>query len=62
MVIGENLAMDNASGSNWLPVSEVDAEYEMNAGGDPMKDELFWRGEKVPMTKSSGLAAGAGQT
>ena len=30
MVIGENLAMDNER-IHWLPVSEVDAEYEMNA-------------------------------
>ena len=30
MVIGENLAMDNER-IRWLPVSEVDGEYEMNA-------------------------------
>jgi cobalt-precorrin-7 (C5)-methyltransferase len=30
MVIGENLAMDNER-IHWLPVSEVDGEYEMNA-------------------------------
>ena len=30
MVIGENLAMDNER-ICWLPVSEVDGEYEMNA-------------------------------
>ncbi|HCB1498851.1 precorrin-6Y C5,15-methyltransferase (decarboxylating) [Klebsiella oxytoca] len=30
MVIGENLAMENER-IHWLPVSEVDAEYEMNA-------------------------------
>ena len=30
MVIGENLAMDNER-IHWLPVREVDAEFEMNA-------------------------------
>ena len=30
MVIGENLAMENER-IHWLPVSEVSADYEMNA-------------------------------
>lgn len=38
---------------HFLPVNEVNADYDMNAVVILMKDELFLRGEKVPMTKEA---------